>query len=159
MTGNDQESDADARTVDDVIAAECVAVRLRMLMRAVTRIYNAALRPHGVNVSQMNILVALMRLGECTQQRICEVLYLDKSTLSRDLARIRREGWVDERPGTDGRVRLVRVTAAGRALIDRVFPAWQDAQRRSLRLLGEQDHAAVDRLTHGLRAGWGRSST
>lgn len=146
------EDRAGGRPPAEIIATECVAVRLRMLTRAVNRIYNAALRPYGLNVGQMNILVALLRLGETHQQRICEVLHMDKSTLSRDLARIREQGWIRERGGEDGRTRLLAVTAEGQALIERAFGAWQTAQQESLALLGEQDHGAVERLTRGMRA-------
>ena len=143
---------AEARMPAEIIAGECVAVRLRMLTRAVNKIYNGALRPYGLNVSQMNILVALLRLGEVHHQRVCQVLCLDKSTLSRDLNRMRQEGWIDERAGGDGRSQLLQVTAQGKALIDRAFAAWQAAQREALALLGEQDHGGVDRLARGLQA-------
>ena len=142
----------EAPVPSEIIANECVAVRLRMLTRAVNKIYNAALRPYGLTVSQMNILVALLRLGEAHQQHICQVLYLDKSTLSRDLSRMRQEGWIEERAGIDERTRLLKVTLCGKELIDQAFEAWQTAQRDALALLGEQDHGGIDRLTRGLRA-------
>jgi hypothetical protein len=34
----------------EFVAEECIAVRLRLLTRAVTRLYNNALRPHGLTV-------------------------------------------------------------------------------------------------------------
>lgn len=152
MNKTPNNDDLEAPAPAEIIADECVAVRLRMLTRAVNKIYNGALRPYGLNVSQMNILVALLRLGEAHQQRICQVLYLDKSTLSRDLSRMRQEGWIDERAGENERTRLLKVTTRGKELIDRAFEAWQAAQREALALLGEQDHGGIDRLTRGLRA-------
>jgi hypothetical protein len=47
----------------DKIASECVAVRLRMLNRVVTNIYDDALRSLDLKVSQMNILVAAAKMG------------------------------------------------------------------------------------------------
>jgi hypothetical protein len=47
----------------DKIASECVAVRLRMLNRVITNIYDDALRPLELKVSQMNILVAAAKMG------------------------------------------------------------------------------------------------
>jgi DNA-binding MarR family transcriptional regulator len=76
----------------ETIAQQCIAVRLRMLSRAVTRIYNQALRPYGLTTSQMNILVAISCLGEARQQDVCQALHLEKSTLSRDVVRMRRQG-------------------------------------------------------------------
>jgi len=49
--------------VIDKMAGECIAVRLRMLNRAITNIYDSALRPLGLKVSQMNILVAAAKMG------------------------------------------------------------------------------------------------
>ena len=43
----------------DRVAGECIAVRVRLINRVITALYDAALRPHGVRVSQGNILVAV----------------------------------------------------------------------------------------------------
>jgi|SRR5262245_11240511 len=135
-----------------VIVKECVAVRLRLLTRAVTKIYNKALRPHGLTISQMNILVAASYLGQAKQQDICQALHLDKSTLSRDLARMRERGWVTEAPGDDGRSSLLRVTAHGGKLLQRAIPAWRQAQQQAAALLGEREIAAFDRAAKTLRS-------
>ena len=43
----------------DAIARTCIAVRLRLLNRVVTNLYDDALRPLGLKVSQVNILVVM----------------------------------------------------------------------------------------------------
>src|SRR6266540_509803 len=101
-----------------LIAQECIAVRLRRLTRAVTKIYNQALRPHGLTISQMNILVAASYLGQAKQQDICQALHLEKSTLSRDLVRMRAHGWVTAVPGDDGRATMLSVTTAGKQVLE-----------------------------------------
>jgi hypothetical protein len=55
----------------ETIAEQCIAVRLRMLSRGVTKIYNQALRLYGLMVSQMNILVAVSCLEQARQQDAC----------------------------------------------------------------------------------------
>ena len=67
----------------DTIARECIGMRLRLVNRVVTRIYDAALRQHGLKTSQVNIMVAAWKLGVASPGRVCEVLDLDPSTLSR----------------------------------------------------------------------------
>src|SRR5882724_10566771 len=114
-----------------LIADQCIAVSLRLLTRAVTKIYNDALRPHGVTIGQMNILVAASLLGQARQQDICRVLYLDKSTLSRDLIRMREHGWINESPGDDARSSVVSVTASGGRLLEKAIPAWEKAQKEA----------------------------
>ena len=41
----------------DTISRTCIAVRLRLLNRVVTNFYDDALRPLGLKVSQLNILI------------------------------------------------------------------------------------------------------
>lgn len=134
------------------IAEECVAVRLRLLTRAVTRIYNLALRPHGLTISQMNIVVAVSCFKEAKQQQVCQALHLEKSTLSRDAERMREKGWLESLPGDDGRISLLRLTNAGRRLLQQATPAWQQAQQQATALLGERDIAAVHRAARTVRA-------
>jgi hypothetical protein len=45
------------------ISKTCIAVRLRLLNRVVTSFYDDALRPLGLKVSQLNILIVTARLG------------------------------------------------------------------------------------------------
>ena len=136
----------------ELIAEECIAVRLRVLTRAVTKIYNKALRPHGLTVSQMNILVAVSRLGDAKQRDVCRVLHLDKSSLSRDVERMRAQGWLESLPGKDGRAGLLRVARSGKTLLQKTFPAWQQAQDQAKALLGDKDIATLDRAVKSLRS-------
>jgi DNA-binding MarR family transcriptional regulator len=135
----------------EMIAEQCIAVRLRMLSRAVTRIYNQALRPYGLTTSQMNILVAVSCLGEARQQEVCQALHLEKSTLSRDVVRMRSQGWLDTVPGEDGRTALLRITPVGRKLLEQAIPAWQQAQEQATALLGESEVRTFGRAATTLR--------
>src|ERR1700733_10159282 len=47
----------------DTISRTCIAVRVRLLNRVVTNFYDDALRPLGLKVSQLNILIVTARLG------------------------------------------------------------------------------------------------
>ena len=122
-------------TIDD-IARDCIAVRMRMLNRVITNLYDEALRPLGVKVSQMNILVATAKLGLARPVQVCEILQLDTSTLSRNVERMRARGWLEVVPGKDARTQPFRVTPAGMKLLDRTIPAWQKAQRKAVEFLG-----------------------
>jgi DNA-binding MarR family transcriptional regulator len=140
------------------IAEECIAVRLRLLTRAVTRLYNRALRPHGLTVSQMNILVAASCLGQARPQDICQILQLEKSTLSRDVERMRVQGWLKKSSGEDGRTSRLQVTTAGGKLLGTAIPAWREAQQQAMALLGEQGCAVLGRTAASLRSRGPRDS-
>ena len=121
----------------DVVVRDCIAVRLRALNRVVSGIYDEQLRPLGLKVSQLNILVATAKLGTARSGRVCELLCLDESTLSRNVERMRAKGWLKVVPDQeDGRAQPFQLTAAGRTLLQKAMPAWEAAQRESEKLLG-----------------------
>ena len=50
--------------VADLIASECLAVRVRMLNRTITGIYDQALRSLGLTIGQLNILTVVAKRTE-----------------------------------------------------------------------------------------------
>ena len=145
--------DERTRTVSaELIAQECVAVRLRLLTRAVSRLYNKALRPYGLTISQMNILVAVSYLGKSNHLQVCQALSLDNSTLSRDVGRMLEKGWLASIAGDDGRASVLHVSGAGRKLLGRAGPAWQQAQQQAKALLGEAAVASLARAVTTVRS-------
>jgi DNA-binding MarR family transcriptional regulator len=121
----------------DKIAGECVAVRLRMLNRLITNIYDNALRPLDLKVSQMNILVAAAKMGTARPIEVCEHLHLDVSTLSRNVERMKTRGWLEVVPDEDGRSQPFQLTPQGFKLLGEAVPAWREAQRQVTGILGD----------------------
>src|SRR5262245_22390838 len=101
----------------DTIARTCIAVRLRLLNRVVTNLYDAALRPLGLKVSQLNILIVTAKLGLARPAQVCEILHLDTSTLSRNVERMKAHGWLEVVPEEDARAQPFRLTPGGKRLI------------------------------------------
>jgi len=134
----------------DAIARTCIAARLRLLNRVVTNFYDDALRPLGLKVSQLNILVVAAKLGLARPARVCEILQLDASTLSRNVERMRAKGWLEVVPDEDARAQPFRLTERGRRLIEKAAPAWEEAQRRAAELLGAEGIALLDKAAGGL---------
>src|SRR5436189_6228875 len=129
----------------DKIARECVAVRLRMLNRVITNIYDYALRSLDLKVSQMNILVAAAKMGTARPLEVCEYLHLDVSTLSRNVERMKARGWLEVVPDEDGRSQPFQLTPQGRKLLERAVPAWSEAQQQVKQVLGEVFVHQLDR--------------
>jgi DNA-binding MarR family transcriptional regulator len=138
-------------TAVDHIAKSCIAVRLRLLNRVVTNLYDEALRPLKLKTAQMNILVVAARLGVAQPAQVCEFLQLDASTLSRNVERMRANGWLEIVPGDDARAQPFRLTAAGKRLIEKAAPAWEIAQRQAEKLLGEPGMALLDQAASAAR--------
>jgi DNA-binding MarR family transcriptional regulator len=139
----------------DLIVRDCIAVRMRLLNRVITNLYDDALRPLGLKTSQLNILTATAKLGLARPTEVCEILRLDTSTLSRNVERMRAKGWLEIVPDQDARAQPFRLTAQGRRLLEKAFPAWQHGQHRAVELLGREGVAWLDKAvkkTGGLEA-------
>src|SRR5271165_4613958 len=72
----------------------CMCGSFRRTARALTQMYEEALRPVGLRATQFTILQALERAGEVLQGRLGEMLAMDSTSLTRTLAIMRRAGWV-----------------------------------------------------------------
>ena len=134
----------------DAIARTCIAVRLRLLNRVVTNLYDDALRPLGLKVSQLNILVVTAKLGVAQPAQVCDLLQLDTSTLSRNVERMRAKGWLEVVPGEDARTQPFRLTAQGKRLLERAVPAWERAQKQAEELLGDDGIALLNKAASRL---------
>ena len=146
-----------AQAMIDKIAGECIAVRLRMLNRVITNIYDNALRPLDLKVSQMNILVVAAKMGTVRPLEVCEYLHLDVSTLSRNVERMKARGWLEVVPDKDGRSQPFQLTPQGRKLLEKAVPAWSEAQQQVKKVLGDrfadQLNQAMKRVSEGAAAG------
>ena len=121
-----------------LVTLPCLCANLRRASRAVTHLYEEAIRPLGLRATQFTILQALELAGELTQGELGELLATDSTTLTRNLQIMRRNGWVAERPGKDRRERWLRLATAGRTQLVRATPAWEKVQSRLAQALGEK---------------------
>lgn len=126
------------------IAQSCLAVRLRAISRRVSTIYDEALRPYGVKVSQLNVLVAIGATGGASPSRLAAHLSLEKSTLSRNVDKLVDRGWVHVEGS--GRGQHLTLTPDGTALLTAALPAWRRAQAQVERQLGPDGVRAVHAL-------------
>ncbi|SLI64486.1 Putative regulatory protein, MarR [Mycobacteroides abscessus subsp. bolletii] len=120
----------------DEIVSNCLAVRVRLLGRAITSVYDRAIEGHGVSIAQINLMAALGRIGPCSPARIGEVLQLERSTVSRNVGLLIRRGWVEAVASDAKGVREVALTSSGGEKIETVMPEWRRAQEEAALILG-----------------------
>ncbi|HMF40619.1 MAG TPA: MarR family winged helix-turn-helix transcriptional regulator [Polyangia bacterium] len=121
------------------MARDCMASRVRRLERLLTRIYDDAIRDQGLTGSQMELLAAVQLSGPTTAAAVGRLLELEKSTVSRNLARLAAAGLVDVSDG-------LAITPRGSAAIAACHPAWQAAQRRARKVLQPAESRLIARL-------------
>ncbi len=128
------------------MAEECLAVRVRLLSRRLSRIYDAALRPLGLTVAQLNLLSVIEVAGPAPAGRVAELLGMEISTLSRNARIMEGEGWVGIAAAERGNGRILTLTAAGQQKLRESKPAWESAQAQARALLGPEGSRDLKRI-------------
>ncbi len=121
---------------------------VRRSSRALTQLYEQALRRLGLRSTQFTILQMLSLAGEVSQGQLGEMLAMDSTSLTRTLEIMRREGWIAERRGEDRRRRWLRLAKAGETQLNRALPVWEKVQLRLRRKLGDQAWKDLFQLTN-----------
>lgn len=117
-----------AREIAEQMSQECVARRLRQVNRTITRLYDEALRPHGLTVNQLNILAVVISENQIQPGQLGRSLGMEKSTVSRTISRMEDRGWLKVAQGKDSRTQILSVTHKGRQLLLTVTPIWDNLQ-------------------------------
>jgi DNA-binding MarR family transcriptional regulator len=99
-----------------------------MVARALTQIYDEAMRPVGIKSTQFSLLRMIQRHGPMSFLALAERMVLDQTTLPRSLRTLEKDGYVSIEAGADRRERLVSVTTKGAAVLERAVPLWNAAQ-------------------------------
>ncbi len=114
------------RDVQDESICNCLAVR--QAARQITQIYERHLAPDGVTVTQYSILAKLARLGPMSIGELASLMIMDRTTLTRGLSPLERDGFINVGEGADGRTRRVELTVTGKAKQRAASASWRNAQ-------------------------------
>lgn len=114
----------------------CTCYRLRKATRRVTAMYDEALAPAGLTVTQFSILAMVAITGPRPMSTLADALGMEPSTLTRTLKPLIERGDLVVEPGEDRRVKNVAITGAGKEAAGLAVPYWREAQRRIERALG-----------------------
>jgi DNA-binding MarR family transcriptional regulator len=115
---------------------DCLCLASRRAARALTRAFDRELRPHRIRITQFSILTNLILRGPLPIGELAEFLGVERTTLTRNLALIERDGRVEIRSGDDARSRVVAVTKKGRTAVAAALPAWRKAQAAASASIG-----------------------
>ncbi|MCM0021720.1 MAG: MarR family winged helix-turn-helix transcriptional regulator [Tagaea sp.] len=131
------------------IANTCACFHAREAARAVTRAYDRAFAPLGLRATQFSLLIALALAEPPTITDLAERLGMDRTTLTRNLRPLLRDGLVELAPADGPRPRPPAITRKGRALLAKARANWSQAQEGLARKLGRD---GMDRALDALAA-------
>lgn len=116
----------------------CACGNLRAATRAVTQLYDEVFQPLGLRATQFSVLAAVDYMESVTITTLAEFFEMDRTTMTRNLRPLEREGYLTVTEGQDRRTREVMLTDQGRGAVAKGLPLWGKAQDRVVRGLGQE---------------------
>ncbi len=111
------------------LAFPCACAAIRHASRLVTQIYEEELREH-LAPPQFGLLSVLHAFPGCNQATLARRFDFDKTTLSRNLKLLEKNGWIEHITSDDRRERGYHLTPTGAKLLTAAKPGWKRAQNR-----------------------------
>jgi DNA-binding MarR family transcriptional regulator len=101
--------------------------------RLLTQFYDDSLRPSGLRITQFLPLAVIHQARPIAHQPLADILGIDRTTLTRNLALLERDGLAVIAKGmNDKRESQIRLAPARRRALQRAMPHWQSAQQEPL---------------------------
>jgi len=134
--------------------AICNCLALRQAARHVSALYDRHLAQAGITTAQFSILAKLRRLGPQSIGALAAMMVMDRTTTTRAVRPLARDGLVAISPGKDERTRVVSLTEAGETRVKAAAAHWRAAQKEFETGYGT---AAAERLRRELAEVVGRT--
>lgn len=125
-----------AKNLSTSMRDECLGNRIGKLHRIVSRRFDQNMRPLGLSGPQLKVLAVLMENGPVTPSTIADLLAIERSTISRNVSLMERNGWVESDSAPSGRTKTVSLTESGVEMLASANDAWSAAQSDVLGMLG-----------------------
>ncbi|AEG51066.1 regulatory protein MarR [Sphingobium chlorophenolicum L-1] len=125
----------------------CLAEGLRSANRAIMKRYVDNMAGSPVNPVQMSLLMRVYYLRNATMQTLAQHLETDRTTTTRNVDILVRDGFLEITEGADKRQRLVRLTKRGHEALEESIPKWRKAQDELRSALGDEPWTNILRDT------------
>jgi DNA-binding MarR family transcriptional regulator len=115
----------------------CNCFAVRAAARRVTQCYDHFLAPAGLSACQFSILARLKRNGPLTISELADNMFMDRTTLGRNVLPLERDGLIRiEATVSDRRAKALHLTKAGDKRLQAGLEAWSRAQAQFERSFG-----------------------
>jgi DNA-binding MarR family transcriptional regulator len=124
-------------TNQEMFESSCTCGKLREAARAVTLLYDNAFKSSGLLSTQWGALHVIHDSTSITISKLAARLGMDRTTLTRNLSVLERQGLVRISSGSDQRTRIVTITSKGQNYIAKAIPLWNEIQNKVREQMGE----------------------
>ncbi len=110
----------------------CKCFKMRKASRVITQFYDKKLKPSGIRITQFTILSFIATHKDRTLISLSEELLMDRTTLTRGLNILLKEGLIKQLKSKDSRKKIMKLTDKGHEALDRAIPLWHEAEHQIL---------------------------
>ena len=121
----------------------CVCTTVRTTSRLLARLYDDALQGSELNVTQLAVLRAIVRMPDEPLSQVASSLSMERTSLYRAVSTMEASGWVRVAKGKDARSRSAVVTRKGEGVLDRAAPHWDRMQSELVQRFGRRRWQAL----------------
>jgi DNA-binding MarR family transcriptional regulator len=115
----------------------CASLNFRRTARAVTKLFDSAF-DGAMRSTQFTILVGVAKTQPTSITALSEMLLIDRTTLSRSLRLLQKEGLLSLSPRAEMRQRFLSLTRKGVQELARSLPRWRRMQQRFVSEIGTE---------------------
>ncbi|WP_420320891.1 MarR family winged helix-turn-helix transcriptional regulator [Flagellimonas sp.] len=125
--------------IDHCNPSTCISGNIMKCKRIIANIFRKHLRPFGITDSQLSILFVVTKASAVNQKRLSEKLYMEKSTVNRNLKRLTDKNYIS----MDG-TSFLFTTEKGKAFLEGVIPHWNNAMAEIREILDQDGENALN---------------
>lgn len=131
----------------------CTCGELRRAARAVTLLYDKAFESSGLLSTQLGVLYTIYNSDSITISKLAGEFDMDRTTLTRNLSVLERQGLINISSGKDHRTRIITITSKGTNSIANAIPLWNEIQRKVKEEMGEKAwHELIQSLSQFMKS-------
>jgi DNA-binding MarR family transcriptional regulator len=119
----------------------CACFNVRKTARLLTQEYDQFITPSGLKTTQFTALAVINRLGPIMITDLAKAMEIERTSLTRNLKLIEKNGFIKTRAGEDARSRIVELTEAGGEKLEEAQVLWKNIQSRIVKNFGEERFA------------------
>lgn len=117
---------------------DCISGKVMRINRLTANIFRKHLKPFNITDSQISLLFVLTKAGPLTQKQLSDFIYMEKSTLNRNLNRL-----IDKNYITRNDFPLITITQTGKEFVNTIIPRWEDAMTEIRSIINKDGEEAI----------------
>lgn len=127
--------------IDKFDPSTCIAGKVMRIKRITANIFRKHLTPYHITDSQLTIMFVMSKRKTTTQKQLSEIIFLEKSSLSRNLNRLLDRKLLDK-----SEFPILKITTDGLYFVENIIPIWEKAMQEIREKIGEQGEESLDLL-------------